>query len=218
MINKSVLRQQMRELRKQLSADHQQHAATRLANRVHKHPIYLGAQHIAGYIAVAGEIDPMPLLRHANRVGKHVYLPVLRGDHMVFVRCQPGITRLTPNRFGIPEPRWRKEHVLSPAHLDLVLMPLLAFDAQRQRLGMGGGFYDRTFAFKSKRHANAKPLLLGIAHAFQQVEKVPTDHWDVALKGVATDCGILLQGRSISTQRRSRRLSENCDRSEGVTD
>jgi 5-formyltetrahydrofolate cyclo-ligase len=191
MINKSALRQQMKGLRKQLTTDHQQRAATLLASRIQKHSSYLSAQHIAGYIAVAGEIDPMPLLRHASRLGKHVYLPVLRDEHMVFVRCQPDVTRLTPNRFGIPEPRWSEARMLAPEHLDLVLVPLLAFDAQRQRLGMGGGFYDRTFAFKRQCHVDAKPLLLGIAHAFQQVEKVPTNHWDVDLKGVATERDIL---------------------------
>lgn len=192
MFAKSALRRSMKQSRQRLSTQQQRLAARQLANRLRKHPLYQNAHYVAGYAAVGGEIDPLPLLRHADRLGKKVYLPVLTDDKMLFVRYRPGTTALTPNRFDIPEPRWHEGHPLAPAQLDLVLLPLLAFDVRRQRLGMGGGFYDRTFAFKRQRHANAKPVLLGIAHAFQQVDKVPTNDWDIGLRGVATDGGMLL--------------------------
>ena len=192
MIYKATLRKQMGALRKAKSAEEQQRAAASLVRKLHKQPTFQRAQHITAYLAINGELDPLPLLRHANRLGKTIYLPVIKGNRLTFVRYQPGKTQLARNRYGILEPRFIPGSVIAPTDLDLVLTPLLAFDGAGRRLGTGGGFYDRTFAFKRRRHPSAKPLLLGIAHACQQVEKIPTDPWDIPLKGVATDRDLFL--------------------------
>lgn len=89
------------------------------------------------------------------------------------------------NRFGIPEPR-RSQRRLPPWLLQLVLMPLVGFDKRGGRLGMGGGFYDTTFAFKHQK-MGARPTLIGLAHACQEVESLPLAHWDVPLNAIATD-------------------------------
>ena len=144
-----------------------------------------------------GEIDPSPYIKVLWKYKKQVYLPVLhptKKNQLWFYRYQPD-TRLKPNRFGIAEPKIRHAERIPPWALTLVLLPLVAFDTEGGRLGMGGGFYDRTFAFMNKNHQNRKdkksrsgmPLLCGLAHDFQQVERLPTAEWDVPLKNIATD-------------------------------
>src|SRR5690606_17806228 len=97
-----------------------------------------------------------------------------------------------PNRFGIPEPVIDGGALLEPAALDLVVVPLVGFDARCHRLGMGGGWYDRSFAF---RHARpAPPLLAGAGFAFQQVDgELPREAWDVQLDAVCTDHSTLFR-------------------------
>ena len=97
------------------------------------------------------------------------------------------------NRYNIPEPLWRKTLEYPPKHLDLVFVPLLGFDSSGSRLGMGGGYYDRTFSFRHNRMSGRRlPRLIGLGHSFQQLRKIPTDHWDVPVDGVATEAGLCL--------------------------
>ena len=141
--DKPIIRRRMSALRSRLSPTQQTDAAAALTQKTQKHPVFLHARHIAGYFAMNGEIDPMPLLRYAAKRGKRVYLPVLDHERMRFKRFVPGVTPLRRNRYGIPEPCGRGHQTLSPEKLNLVMLPLLAFDSQGRRLGMGGGFYDR---------------------------------------------------------------------------
>lgn len=107
-------------------------------------------------------------------------------DTLRFARWHDG-ARLHRNRFHIPEPR--RQARLSARALNVVLLPLTGFDASGNRLGMGGGFYDRTLAFK-RRHRKARPLLVGVAHACQQVSTLPAEIWDVPLAMIVTDRGV----------------------------
>jgi len=183
-LRKRELRRMLRERRRSLPANEQRVAARSLARRLIRQPWFIRARHIAFYIAADGELDPLPLLRRAAASGKRLYLPVLRpGNKLWFGEYRVGM-RMTLNRFGIPEPAgriWRQ-----PWALDLVLLPLVAFDRDGGRLGMGGGFYDRTFAFW-RRGGHRLPRLLGLAHHFQEVTELPREPWDVPLAGVATD-------------------------------
>ena len=103
---------------------------------------------------------------------------------MIFVRWREG-ERLLPNRFGIPEPVTLRGSV-APWRLDLVLTPLVAFDTAGNRLGMGGGYYDRAFARRHQQRWPRRPVLCGLAHRFQQVDLLPASVWDVPLKRVFT--------------------------------
>lgn len=180
------LRQMLRARRRALSPQEQQQAAQRLALRLLRQPEVRKARRIAFYWPADGEISPLPFAKQARLQGKTLYLPVLRhfpAPHLVFARWQEG-GRRRRNRFGIPEPVCR--HYLPARSMDLLLMPLVGFDASAHRLGMGGGFYDRTLAFKHGRPAVA-PCLVGIAHHCQQVPALPQAGWDVPLQAVVTD-------------------------------
>ncbi len=105
---------------------------------------------------------------------------------MVFQRLMPNES-LRPNRFGIAEPVYRPSRQRKVWTLDLVLMPLVGFDESGGRLGMGGGFYDRSLAYRSRRKNGHKPTLLGLAHECQKVDKLPLERWDVSLHATVTD-------------------------------
>jgi hypothetical protein len=95
--------------------------------------------------------------------------------------------RFRPNRFRIPEPRIDARKQRKIWALDLILMPLVGFDDKGGRLGMGGGFYDRSLAYQARRKAWQKPVLLGLAHECQKVEKLAVASWDVPLQGTVSD-------------------------------
>jgi len=191
------LRQELRALRHALTPTEQAQASQWLLRKLMSLPIFLRSQHIALYWAMDGEIDLTPVAEQLWKMGKHCYLPVLHPHQerqLWFVKYLPD-SILKPNRFKIPEPDYRSGQKLPARLLDVVLLPLVGFDATGARLGMGGGFYDKTFAFKQKdsqKQSKIKPWLLGVAHACQQVEKLETEAWDIPLHGVVTDKEVIL--------------------------
>lgn len=181
--DRATLRRQLRAARRALSSAQQAAAARRLADRLAALPALRGARRIALYWPMDGEIDPRPLRARLPRAT--FYLPVLQpfpAGTLRFARWGRG-QRLARNRFGIPEPRGRR--TVSARQLDVVLMPLTGFDTAGNRLGMGGGFYDRTLAFH--RHGSRRPLLAGVAHECQQVPALPVADWDIRPHRLVTD-------------------------------
>ncbi len=187
-MNLSALRREMRRKRRALDVASRAASAARLARRLAGSDWFLRSRRVAAYVAVDGELDPAPLLHRAWALHKSVYLPVLDPlqDRLWFAPYRPG-DPLEYNRFGIPEPVFGGGRRVPPWALDLVLAPLVAFDAGGGRLGMGGGFYDRTFAYLRARSHWRKPRLLGMAYAFQEVAALPHRPWDIRLQGCATE-------------------------------
>jgi 5-formyltetrahydrofolate cyclo-ligase len=186
MVERRELRRLMRARRRALLPTQQRCAAQRLVRRLVLQSWYRRARTLALYMAADGEIDPARVLERAWADGKRVFLPQLRvGNRLGFREYRQG-ARLRRNRFGIPEPLSGRR--LLPIELDIVLVPLVAFDRRGNRLGMGGGFYDRTFAGRRRRNVRA-PSLIGLAHGFQQVSELVEQPWDVPLRGVLTDDG-----------------------------
>lgn len=190
-LNRVQLRKLLRSKRRSLSSSQQIQAAQQLYQQLAQHQLFRRAQHVAFYLASDGEIDPALLMREAWRRGKHVYLPVLARwpkTTMVFQRVRP-IQQWEKNRFGILQPRWCVADQRSIWALDAVFLPLVGFDQQGGRLGMGGGFYDRCFAQLHQRNHLTTPQRIGLAHACQQVAQLPVASWDVPLHAVVTDLG-----------------------------
>ena len=191
-MSKQQTRARLRDQRRRLSPYRQKRASEALGRRLRGQLFFARARHIAFYLPNDGEIDPTPLMLKALAMRKIAYLPVLdpqRPGQLAFMPWKPGLP-LTKNRYRIPEPPYRPGARPKPWLLDIVFMPLVAFDRQGNRLGMGGGFYDRTFASRSSR-PQARPLLVGLAHDFQQLDELPADPWDVPLQAVATDRRLL---------------------------
>lgn len=188
-LSRPALRRQLRQARRKLSPQQQKQAARDLYRQLAQHPLFRRCRHIALYLPNDGEIDPRPLLREAQRRGKASYLPVLHRwprTRMSFQRVYPG-EPLSRNRFRIAEPLARPSRQRKVWTLDLVLLPLVGFDEQGGRLGMGGGFYDRGLAYRQLRKKWHKPTLLGVAHECQKVDRLALASWDIRLQGVVTD-------------------------------
>ncbi|EAR11375.1 5-formyltetrahydrofolate cyclo-ligase [Reinekea blandensis] len=181
--NKQQLRRDLRQRRQSLSAQVQEQARYAVVEQLLNNALFPLPAKVAVYIAQDGELDLCAFVALCWERGIEVYLPVLHADkpEMWFAGYQPD-SALTPNRFGIPEPT--SESVIAPTELDWVLMPLVGFDEQGGRLGMGGGFYDRTF-----EHAQTwpkPPTLIGVAHESQKTQIIPRESWDISLHAIVT--------------------------------
>jgi 5-formyltetrahydrofolate cyclo-ligase len=188
-LSRPQLRRLLRKARRALNRAEQRQAAQGLYRQLAQNPLFRRSRHVSLYLPMDGEIDPRLLLREAQRRGKKTYLPVLSAwprTKMVFQRVKPG-EKFRPNRFRIPEPRIDARKQRKIWALDLILMPLVGFDDQGGRLGMGGGFYDRSLAYQARRKAWQKPVLLGLAHECQKVGKLAVASWDVPLQGTVSD-------------------------------
>lgn len=183
--SRSSLRQSLRQKRRQLSAEQQALAASLLDQQL-SHSGILGSNHIAFYMASDGEIDPGQFLSRALGMGKICYLPVVGAEQALhFVRFREG-DQLSTNRFGIPEPDVNGD-AIAVVDLDVILLPLVGFDRRGSRLGMGGGFYDRSLAGLSRDGDKQRPQLIGLAHSCQEVDSINTESWDVPLEGIVTE-------------------------------
>lgn len=189
MTDRNALRQSLKRLRRQLPESERQRAAADAIEHLRRLTWYRRARRLAAFIGSHGELDPRPLFEPAIAEGRELFLPVLhpfRTGLLWFCRWQPG-EPLRNNRFGIPEPLPTASTLLRAGQLDLVIMPLLGFDDSCQRLGMGGGFYDRTFAFRQRQTVMHTPRLVGFAHELQRVASLPAQPWDVKPDIVVTN-------------------------------
>ena len=176
---RTQLRQQICKTRANLTALQQQQAEDSITQQALALIEAQNAQHIALYVSFDGEISTEKLIKTLWAQDKHVYLPVLHPfnpNHLLFLRYLPD-TLMLKNKFGIWEPKLNVQNVLPLKELDILFTPLVAFDKQGNRLGMGGGFYDRTL----QNWRNSSFIPVGLAHQCQQVEQLPTEVWDVPL-------------------------------------
>jgi 5-formyltetrahydrofolate cyclo-ligase len=184
MNTRTLLRKTIRERRNELSLGEQEQASTLLLQRLSTHKKVLTAQTIALYLANDGELDPMPFIKWCWQQNKNVYLPILHpfcSGHLLFLLFEKS-SNMRKNHYGISEPQLDVSKVCPLNQLDVLCTPLVAFDNSGARLGMGGGFYDRTLA--NWQQHNVYPI--GLAHDCQQVNKIPMEHWDIPLPEIIT--------------------------------
>lgn len=175
-----AMRRELRERRAALCPMEQADVSGAVATRLAGTAALERAQVVGGYRAIRGEVGLDAALTHLHEGGAIVTVPRVRGDRMDFLPWTP-TSETAAGSFGIDEPI-SGDPVLFSQH-DVVLVPLVAFDETGRRLGQGGGFYDR--AISDARAA--RPLLIGVAHAFQQVDSVPVEAWDMPLDAVITE-------------------------------
>ena len=185
--DRAALRRDLRERRRTLSAAERIAGAQRLATHLLSLPFAPQTGYVAGYWALDGEIG-----LHAWQVqlpADCIYcLPVLGDDGALrFAPWRAG-DPLASNRYGIPEPDVAASSLLEPRDLTLAVTPLVGFDPRGHRLGMGGGWYDRSFAFRQREPA--PPWLVGAAFEVQRVDALARADWDVALDAVCSDAAV----------------------------
>ena len=186
------LRSQLLARRAALAPGERLAAADAVARRLADRPELRVPGYVGGYWAVGGEL-PLHAVQLRLAPGQVWCLPVLQtGKSLRFAPWRPG-DALVNNRYGIPEPEVSPASTLDPAELVLALVPLVGFDRAGNRLGMGGGYYDRSFAFRRERPG--PPWLVGVAYGCQEVPALAAEAWDVGLDALATEREWLSFGR-----------------------
>jgi len=188
------LRRRFRRARRSLSAAEQRQHGEAVARQLLNAGLLRSARTLGAYVAADGELDPQPLLERLAGRNRVLALPVLVGaapgqsswgGRMLFWRHRPG-EPLKANRFALHEPVSARGHVPLPG-IDVLLVPLVAFDDEGNRLGMGGGYYDRALGALPPR---LRPRLIGLAHECQRLARPLTPcPWDVKLDAVVTETG-----------------------------
>lgn len=189
--NKRTLRKQARTARAALAPDYRRHAERQALRHALRAGLFLKGNRWSFYMPAGSEFDVLPLLNQALHMGKNCYLPITAhriAQPLRFARLD-GRHGLTHSRYGIIEPHARK--VMYARWLDVMLLPLVGFDNQGRRLGMGGGYYDATLAYLRSRRRWRKPLLVGVAYACQELREVPAEPWDVRLDMILTEKGLM---------------------------
>ena len=182
--DRALLRRELRQRRRDLPASVRIAAANTLADRLLALPFLPSSGHVAGYWAMDGEIGLHAFQLRLPPTLTYC-LPLLHADKTLrFAPWRAGAPLVT-TRVGIPEPDIDPDDALPASEMAMLVLPLVGFDARGARLGMGGGWYDRSLAF---RHARpAPPWLVGAGFALQQVETLPLEAWDVRLDAVCSE-------------------------------
>lgn len=194
---RQALRKTFRAKREQLSSKQQKLEEKQLLALLKNNIDVNKAENIAIYLSNDGELNTRLFIQWCWQQNKKTYLPVVhpfsRGQ-LLFLQYHAQ-SQLISNKYGILEPELDVRLVARPQDLDIIFTPLVAFDQQGSRLGMGGGFYDRTLArwFREFQHAESeqirdtlKPYPIGLAHDCQRVEHLPVESWDVPLPKIIT--------------------------------
>jgi len=184
---KTDLRKRIRQERALLAPSQRQTWDSEINNHLLNYVAQTQPRVVAAFLAFDGEPDLAPALIQMERQGLRLAVPVIRAapgrSDMCFRQWSPG-SDMRPNRYGIPEPVGTLDVRLG--EIDLALVPLVAWDAQGGRLGMGASFYDRFFQTVADQR---QPYRLGVAYQLQQVERLPLDPWDIRLHGILTEDG-----------------------------
>lgn len=191
----TTLRQVLLNRRRALSHAECKAQATHFTEQLKNLTLLSSAATIGIYLAHQGELSLAPSIRWLKSEHKNLAAPLLDPENPHHLLFAPFTDNLIKNRYGIQEPPFNPEHMIPPTELEVVLLPLVGFNLQGFRLGMGQGYYDRTFAFRSH---TKKPLLIGCGYAWQEItEPVSPNSWDIPLDAIVTDQKIHYVNRSI---------------------
>ncbi len=186
-MNRSQIRELIRKKRNSLSVEQQKNAATQLNMNLSQQINHNKTLKIGLYLTNDGELDTSLIIKDLWANKHHVFLPIIHpfNKHNLLFQQYEENSPMKTNRYGIFEPELNCSHVCPVAALDILFTPLVAFDQFGNRLGMGGGYYDRTLS-KYYQESWNKPKVIGLAHNCQMVEQLPIESWDVPLKCIVT--------------------------------
>jgi 5-formyltetrahydrofolate cyclo-ligase len=184
--SRSDIRRALKRQRNSLSRAEIERASRQIAQRFWKSRLLRRKRRIAVYLAMPGEVDCKWIIRGAELRKMRIFAPILFRRRLIFAPLERD-SKLRRNRYGVAEPVTATNKLVSGRDLDAVIVPLLGFDANANRIGMGGGYYDRSFAFRRHRGRWRHPLLIGVAYSFQKIANIPVAAWDVPLDFVITE-------------------------------
>lgn len=184
-LSQSAIRDAAKTAREQMSAAQRKKASNDIAERVFATDLFQDATRIACYVPMQTEVDTWPIIKRAWKMKKRIFAPVTRKNFQLRFQHFDSECELFTNAMGLQEPQQGQS--IDAEALDLVLLPLVAFDVERNRIGMGGGYYDRAFSFLANNNCNSKPALAGLAFDCQNIEKITPNPWDIRLFRLFTE-------------------------------
>ena len=180
------LRTRIKEKRDQLPSENVDQLGETIFRNILASNILKDKKRIAIYYSVNNEVTTVQIIKHLWTKNKDLFLPIIKSNQLMFGPYKSG-DHLNNNKFGIPEPITRTEDLIAADILDLVIVPLVAFDSNCNRLGMGGGYYDRALAFKQTLSETRSPLLIGLAYELQKVNALEINTWDIPMDGIISE-------------------------------
>ena len=184
---KQKIRQLALARRRSLNRNERIDASRAISDKVIASSYFVEAKSIGCYLSINEEVNTEFLIKVIMDSDKSLFLPKVQADATInFIHTNKN-TKYSKNQFGIKEPMGNKDHATKD--IDLILVPLVAFDIEGNRIGMGGGYYDKKF--QDLGHDDKKPILIGIAFNCQQFKKIQSDKWDVSLRHVFTESGCI---------------------------
>jgi len=181
----TTLRAKAMRARREMQIADRVDASRCIANQFLNSRYFLSGHSIACYLATWDEVDTSLIIERAWRAKKRIFAPVIDVHGEMTFRILLPETTIVRNRFGLWEPESASQ--TEPSDLDVVVTPLVAYDSQCNRIGMGGGYFDRTFAFLRSRQSWLRPKLIGLAFDCQKVEKITPNPWDIRLSHVISE-------------------------------
>ena len=169
-MDKKALRRQIRDQKKAMTEREIQNRSLRLGELFAATEAYQNAKSVYGYLPYNQEVRTVPMLQKAIADGKRVAVPKVYGDTMRFIWLED-LTKVEKSEMGIPEPV--EDGPVASDKTALVLMPGVAFTKNGERIGYGGGYYDRFLA------AEPNHPTVALCYDFQIVESLPTEEFDI---------------------------------------
>ena len=183
----NTLRAKALHARRRMHVDERHDASQKICRRFTRSAIFLSSHAIGCYLPEYDVVDSLPIFERAWCANKRFFVPVLRKRYKMLFREMRPDTPLEKNDYDIWEPT--NGAFLSPRKLDAVIAPTVAFDDENNRIGMGGGYFDRCFAYLRHRRIWLRPKLVGLAFDCQRVKRISARPWDIPLYRVFTDGG-----------------------------
>ncbi len=179
------IREAYKIARAQMTFEEIQRASEKIVAKLFSSDVFSGANTIAVYIPTRSEVSTWQIIQRAWQLKMRVFAPVMQKTFTLRFRQFDDESELLKNETGLREPV--DGDIVQAASLDLVLVPLVAFDPRKNRIGMGGGYYDRTFSFLRQSDVTIKPVLAGLAFDRQRVEEIAPNPWDIPLSCIFTE-------------------------------
>jgi len=199
-MNTRQTRTSIRQQRRSLSANQQRSHQLSVLKHLKQSALLKRHKRFAIYLHGDGELHTDIIIKTLLKMKKQVFLPVLYpyAKNRLWFYPFKADTPLVKNRFNIFEPAVSGKPI-TPSYLDVVLMPLVGFDNKGNRIGMGGGFYDRSFSFTKGNRKTRVPMMIGLAHDLQQCTNIIHQPWDITLDGVITEKKVMKFTKAFST-------------------
>jgi len=176
---KKNIRKRLLQARNNLNKNLVANLSQQICDKILSHPYFVNSKTVATYHAVDNEVELFSLFN----CGKEIVLPVIQANHSMQFRTVESRSHLTANQYGILEPL--DGQIINHAEIDLCILPMAGFNCRGDRLGMGGGYYDRYFELNKLQK---KPTILaGVAYDFQEDDTINADAWDIPLNLIFTN-------------------------------